>query len=267
MDNLRETTSKCLDEYYSSYNEEERLINRHGSVEFITTTTYIDKYLKSGDRILEVGAATGRYSLHYARAGYQVDAVELVLHNIEQFKKNMTSDMNVSINQGNACDLSMYPDNTFDITLILGPLYHLYCEGDKLKAIEEAYRVTKPDGILYLAFIMNDAVILDWGLKAGNLPIGLKQGIVTQDFHCVGSPELLFEMTTVQEINHLTGKFQLDQLHMIASDGMTNHFGPEIDRADEDLYAAWLSYHLHTCERPDLIGYSNHVLYVGRKLV
>lgn len=52
MINLREAASKYLEEYYSSYNEEERLINRHGSVEFITTTTYIVKYLKPGDRIL-----------------------------------------------------------------------------------------------------------------------------------------------------------------------------------------------------------------------
>lgn len=266
MDNYKEASSKYLKEYYSSYDEEGRLINRPGSVEFLTTTKYIDKYIKPGDRILEVGAATGRYSLHYAREGYQVDSIELILHNIEQFKKNMTTDMNVTINQGNACDLSRYEDNTFDITLILGPLYHLYNIEDKLKAIQEAYRVTKPDGIIYLAFIMNDAVILDWGLISGNLAVGLKNGMVTKDFHCVGTPEMLFEMTTAQDINNLVEKFPLVKLHMVASDGMTNHFRTEIDNADDELFEAWLSYHYHTCERPDLIGFSNHGLYIGRKI-
>lgn len=265
MDNQKDAASKYLEEYYNSYDEEGRLSDRHGSVEFLTTTRYIDKYLRPGDRILEVGAATGRYSLHYARKGYQVDSIELILHNIEQFKKNMTKDMNVTIHQGNACNLSGYEDNIFDITLILGPLYHLYTVEDKLKAIEEACRVTKPGGIIYLAFIMNDAVILDWGLKSGNLAMGLNTGMVTKDFHCVGTPEMLFEMTTVEDINNLVEKFPLEKLHMVASDGMTNHFRNEIENADKELFEAWLSYHFHTCERADLIGFSNHGLFIGRK--
>lgn len=254
-----------LNNYYSNYNEEGRLLSRHGSVEFLTTTNYIDRYLKPGMKILEVGAATGRYSLHYAAKGYEVEAVELIDHNIECFKGNITSDMKVSIRQGNACDLSFYQDNSFDITLILGPLYHLYTLEDKKKAVAEAVRVTKPGGIIFAAFIMNDGVILSWGLSAGNLAKGIKEGIVTDQFHCVGTPEMLFEMSTVSEIKELMGNFELDSLHIAASDGMTNHFREAIDNAEEELFEAWLNYHFYTCEREDLIGFSNHSLYVGRK--
>ena len=70
-----------LTSYYENFNEDERLQSRHGSVEFLTTMRYIEKYLKPGMKIIEIGAGTGKYSHALAQRGYQVDAVELVEHN------------------------------------------------------------------------------------------------------------------------------------------------------------------------------------------
>ncbi len=117
-----------LTAFYNEYDEESRLQSRHGSVEFITTMRYIEKYIKPGDRVLEIGAATGRYSHALARQGYQVDAVELVEHNIEIFRKNTKPREKVTITQGNALDLGNFPSDRYDSTLLLGPLYHLYTE-------------------------------------------------------------------------------------------------------------------------------------------
>ena len=78
---------EILTEFYNSYDEDRRLRSRHGMVEFLTTMHYIETYLKPGDRVLEVGAGTGRYSHALARQGYTVDAVELVEHNIKVFRK------------------------------------------------------------------------------------------------------------------------------------------------------------------------------------
>ena len=88
-------------------------------VEFLTTVRYIDKYLKKGDKILDIGAGTGIYSLHYAKKGYKIDAIELTNSNIKEFKKNIKKEMNIDVEKGNALDLSKYRDNTFDITLLL----------------------------------------------------------------------------------------------------------------------------------------------------
>ena len=79
--------------------------------------------------MLEVGAGTGRYSHALARLGYTVDAVELVAHNIEVFRRNTQPGEAVTIMQGNALNLSAFADGTYDITLLLGPLYHLYEKG------------------------------------------------------------------------------------------------------------------------------------------
>ena len=80
--------NQYLNNFYKNYDEDGRLLSRHGMVEYITTMNYIEKYLKHDMRILEIGAATGRYSHALAQKGYRVDAVELLEHNIEIFKKN-----------------------------------------------------------------------------------------------------------------------------------------------------------------------------------
>ena len=132
--------NQYLIDFYNHYDEDSRLNSKHGSVEFLTTMRYIEKYLKSGNHVIEIGAGTGRYSHALARQGYAVDAVELVKHNIEIFRKNTLSTENITITQGNAIDLSSFPDNQYDITLLLGPLYHLYSVEDKQQALNEAIR-------------------------------------------------------------------------------------------------------------------------------
>ena len=75
-----------LDAFYRNYDEENRLRSKCGMGEFITTMHFLTRFLKPEKSILEVGAGTGRYSHELAQKGYRVDAVELIEHNIEEFK-------------------------------------------------------------------------------------------------------------------------------------------------------------------------------------
>ena len=122
-----------LENYYNNYEEDTRLQSRHGQIEFITSMKYIEQYLEKGAKILDLGAGTGRYSLALSRKGYNVTAVELVQHNIDVFKSLLKEDDNISINQGNAVDLSAYLDASFDAVLIFGPMYHLYSKEEKTR--------------------------------------------------------------------------------------------------------------------------------------
>ena len=127
-------TAEYLTDFYSRYDEERRLLLKHGTVEFLTTMRYIEKYIKPGDRVLEIGAGTGRYSHALAHRGYRVDAVELVDHNIEIFRSHITPDENVSITRGNALDLSMFPDDQYDINTLHGP-HQSVQNADKRQAV------------------------------------------------------------------------------------------------------------------------------------
>ena len=164
-------TNQYIIDFYNHYDEDRRLELKHGTVEFLTTMRYIEKYIKTGDRVLEIGAGTGRYSHALARRGYDVDAVELVEHNIEVFRQNTLPGENISVTQGNALDLSAFPDNGYDVTLLLGPLYHLYKREDKLRALREAIRVTKQGGVIFAAYVISDGCLLDEGFNRGNISV------------------------------------------------------------------------------------------------
>jgi len=259
-------TLTALKNYYENYDEENRLCSRHGQVEFLTTMHYIEKYLQPGMRILEIGAATGRYSHALARLGYRVDAVELLQHNIDIFNAHTQPGENVTVTQGNAKNLSAFADHTYDITLLLGPMYHLFNREEQLQALSEAFRVTKPGGLLYVAYCGNDATILQFCFLRGMLKDARYQALVDPvTFKAKSSPIELFELHRKEDIDKLNSHFPVTRLHYIAADGFTHYMRGTLAEMDEELYQTYLRYHFATCERQDMVGYSNHILDILRK--
>lgn len=252
--------------HYENYEEDGRLHTRHGAVEFITTMTYIEKYLCSGMRILEIGAGTGRYSHALAQRGYRVDAVELVEHNIEIFRKNILPDEPVTVIQGNALDLSVFSDNTYDITLLLGPMYHLYTKEEQIQALSEAIRVTKKNGVIFSAYCMSDPSILQYGFMRGNVQKLIADNLLDPEtFEASSRPQDIFELYRTEDIRALREHFDVEPLHLLAADGYANHMREELTAMDEETYQLYIRYHLATCERTDLLGYSHHTLDIFRK--
>ncbi len=252
--------------YYERYDEDGRLSSKHGMVEFITTMKYVERYLKPNMRVLEIGAATGRYSHALAQKGYRVDAVELVEHNIEIFKQKTIEGEPVTITQGNAMDLSAFKSDTYDTTLLLGPMYHLFTREDKLKALSEAIRVTKQGGIIFAAYCMGDASILSYGFVRGEIYNIIKKCMLnTETFDTFSNPWDIFELHRKEDIDKLRSEFNVTQLHFVASDGYTNHMRETVDQMDDQMYELYLKYHLAICERQDMVGYSHHTLDIFRK--
>jgi len=264
-------TNQYLTDYYSNYDEDGRLGLRRGAIEFLTTMRYIEKYLKPGDKVIEIGAATGRYSHALARMGYAVDAVELLEHHIEIFRKNTQPDENVTITQGNAMDLSGFQDNTYDITLLLGPLYHLYNQEDKRQAISEAIRVTKQGGIIFAAYVISDSCVLFEGFINGNIDIAdyIEKGLIdSETFATRSEPKDLFELVRKENIDDLMSIFPVTRLHYVATGGCmryTQGMRDAVDTMDDTMFDLLMRYHFATCEREDLAGISSHVIDVFEK--
>ena len=259
-------TKKYLADYYGQYDEEGRLLTRHGKVEFTTTMKYIEKYLNPGMRIMDIGAATGRYSHTLARMGYQVDAVELLEHNIEIFMSNTEADESVTITRGNAMDLSDFESNTYDITLLLGPMYHLFTKEDKQKALSEAIRVTKKGGIIFAAYCMMDASILGYGFRRGNIHDLIEKTMLDPvTFKAYSGPWDIWALHRKGDIDELMSDFHVTRLHFLASDGYANHMRDVLEAMDDKTYELFIRYHLATCENQDMVGYSNHTLDIFRK--
>ncbi len=228
----------------------------------------IKKYLKPNDHILEIGAGTGRYSHALARQGYFVDAVELIEHNIEVFRENTLEGENISVVQGNALDLSSFPDSSYDTTLLLGPLYHLYSKEDKQKAISEAIRVTKTGGIIFAAYVISDGCLLDEGFGRNNINVTeyIKSGLLDPEtFAAKSEPKDLFELVRKEDIDDLMSKFPTTRLHYVAADGCSLLIREAIDSMDDETFQLYLKYHFFTCERKDLLGITSHAIDIFRK--
>lgn len=260
-------TLKALTDFYKNYDEEGRLLSRHGQVEFLTTMRYIAKYLQTGMRILEIGAATGRYSHTLARQGYRVDAVELVQHNIDIFETLTQPGENVTIRQGNAKDLRFFADDTFDMTLLLGPMYHLFTVEEQLQALSEAIRVTKKGGIIMAAYCGNDATMVQYCFGRGMLKEQRYRDLVDFDtFKAASDPAELFELYRIEDIDALMTNFPVQRLHFVGTDMATNYMRTVVDEMDDDYFALFLQYHFTICERSDMVGVSHHFLDIFRKL-
>ena len=255
-------------DFYNQYDEDSRLVSKHGTVEFLTTMRYIEKYMKPGSRVIEIGAGTGRYSHALARQGYAVDAVELVEHNIEVFHRNTLPTENITVTQGNALDLSAFPSDQYDITLLLGPLYHLYTLEDKRQALREAIRVTKPGGVVFAAYVISDGCLLDEGFHRGNVNAAeyISNGLLDADtFAAKSEPKDLFELVRKEDIDELMSVFSTTRLHYAASDGCALFMREAIDKMDHDTFALYLKYHFATCEREDFVGVTSHSIDIFRK--
>lgn len=197
-----------------------------------------------------------------ANEGYDVTAVELVKHNLGVLKSKGS---NVKAYQGTALNLSRFSENTFDVTLVFGPMYHLYTHEDKVKALEEAKRVTKSGGIILVAYIMNEYSVITYGFKENNIRESIKNGKLTDDFHVVAKPEDLYEYVRIEDINKINEAVGIQRVKLVAADGPANYMRSTINAMDDETFKLFMDYHFSTCERADLLGASAHTVDVLRK--
>ena len=245
---------------YDIFDEEKRFSSKAARVEFITTVQYIEKYLKPGDKILDIGAGTGAYSIYFSRNGYEVSALELADANIRAFRKKIMPSDCIDLVQGNALDLSRYPDNHFDIVLVLGPLYHLKNDEDKQRCVEEAKRVCKDGGKIFFAFISNDMVTLTEFAYDEKYFLG-----DTYDHETFKVFDFPFVFHTLDEMRQILRRGGVKILNEVASDGVSELMAERINNLDELSYEQYLRYHFYTCEKPEMLGRSNHLLFATEK--
>lgn len=258
---------ESLSGYYNARDEHARFESKHGRVEFLTTVRYIDKYIVPGARVIEIGAGSGRYSHHYARKGYQVDAVELIPRNINAFNAHTLPGERVTILQGDARDLRAYPADAYDITLLLGPMYHLFTDDDRRAAISEAIRVTKPGGVIFAAYCNNDATMVQYCFVRGNIKKCMDAGMIDPlTFKCISEPKDVFALYTKREIDALMANFRVQRLNYIGADMATNFISDTVDAMDDETFEIYLRYHFSICERPELVGATHHMLDIFSKL-
>ena len=160
--------------YDEEYEEWERLAWH--LPEFEVTRRYMQQYLATPQKVLDIGGGPGRYSIFLAQQGHEVTLLDLSGKNIRQaIEKAKEAGVHLdSCIHGNALWLSeyFYKEEQYDAVLLMGPLYHLLQEEDRKKALAEALRVLKPGGLMIASFISNYAPLQDYASRLKDLEDG-----------------------------------------------------------------------------------------------
>ncbi|MBQ2957283.1 MAG: class I SAM-dependent methyltransferase [Clostridia bacterium] len=258
---------EILETYYSEWNEDDRLLSRFGQVEFLTTIRFIEKYLKPGMKILEVGAGTGRYSHYFARRGYTVDAVELAEKNISVFREKTLPGENVRIFQGDAVNLCMAEDNEYDIVLHLGPMYHLSAESERKAAVSEALRVVKPSGIVFMAYILNEMTVINHFFRNRHInEESAREDIVSSSWRFRANQSKHLSFYRIEDINALMSNFNVSRLHLAGTEMISGAIRELLASLTDEEFSYYTEYIFSICERPDMIGLSGHLLDIFKKM-
>ena len=269
-----------LEKYYNKFHEEHRLTTRHGQVEFRTTMHFIEEAIASlrhceerSDeaiynaspsplKIADIGAGTGRYSVELCHRGYDVTAVELVKHNLEILRSKHE---NIKTWQGDARKLPFLDDETFDITLLFGPLYHLHGDNEKLKALAEARRITKKGGIILVAYVMNEYSVISYCFKEHKWNEVAAKGGLDKSFHTVCDESELYDYVRVEDIDRLRKAAGLERIKLISADGAADYMRRELNEMSVEEFEAFCNYQLTIAERPELVGAGSHCVDILRK--
>ena len=245
---------KELIKYYNKFNEDKRLKTKHGYIEYLTAMTYIKKYLKPNDKILDIGAGTGAYSISLLEERYEIDAVELVKHNLKVIEEKS----NIKCFNLNATNLSIIKDSTYDITLLFGPMYHLISKDEKIKALNEAKRVTKKNGLIFISYCMNEYALITHGFIENEILNELDK--IDNNYKILSKSNDLYSFVRLEDINELNKIVNLKRIKIISQDGPTEYLKKVINKMDKDTYNKYIDYHLKTCEDKYLLGASRHLL-------
>jgi len=262
-----------VESYYDETVEHEwERLARH-KMEYTLTLRAMDEYIPANSKILDVGGGPGRYSICLAKRGHHVTLLDLSEANIK-FARQKAAAENAPVENffhGNALDLSAFADQSFDVVLLMGPLYHLTSAADRDQAVAEAYRVLRPGGIILASFITRYATIND---QLKNYPEAL-----AKDFD--GTLSLLKDGIKFPESGFTEAYFILPsdiaplmagksgkgfhQQCLMAAEPFVAAIEPTINALDEPTFRCWadLCYRLST--DPATWGSAEHMIFIGNK--
>lgn len=258
--------------FYDEDPEREHRRLERGLLEYDITWRYLEQYLPAQGTILEIGAATGRYTLELAKRGYQVTAVDLSAPQLETARSLIKSaglENQVEFIAADARDLNAVTHKAYDAVLLMGPLYHLIAEEDRKRALQQAFDRLRSGGLLFSAFlsrfgIMGDLInkIPEWIEDQTDVQALLATGRRPDDYPRGGFRAYFALVPEIAPLHEAIG-FQTLTLAGVE---------PALS-ADVDMYhklegkqrQLWLDLLFKISADPSIVGASMHLLYIGQK--
>lgn len=243
-------------------------------LEFIFTVYMMDKYIRQGDRVLDIGGGPGRYSIYHAKRNCDVTLVDLSAGNIS-LAEEKAAEAGVSFD-ARVCDcleLDRLDIGQYDHVFLMGPLYHLPAEADRIRAVRLALDKLKPGGLFYCSFILDFAgFIYDLRNGPGLLPLDLadpaKKCIL--DSIVSGTEYTGPAFTSVcfinqRQIEPFMHPFGLEKLHLFGQEGILALNEPQLLAYPKEEYDLWIETAKKLLDIPEYLSFAEHAMYIGRK--
>jgi ubiquinone/menaquinone biosynthesis C-methylase UbiE len=265
---------KSVELYYDRQAEREwERLDRHRT-EFAVTMRALREHLPLPPaHLLDCGGGPGRYAIELARAGYTVTLFDLSSENL-QLAEMKAAEAGVTLaghEQGTATDLSRFPDASFDAVLLMGPLYHLLEEGDRRQALAEAYRVLKPGGLLFAAFIaryaglryaaaheptwpLEQPALLESILDTGVLPPREEDGRV-----------FVAHFAHPNEVGPLCRQAGFEVQVVLGVEGLVSMIEDEVNALSGEAWDTWVNLNYRVAADSSIHGCVEHLLVVAHK--
>jgi SAM-dependent methyltransferase len=257
--------------YNQDPQREHARLDRH-QLEYDLTWRFFSQYLPPSGSILEIGAATGRYTLGLAERGYAVTAVDFSAALLEQnraFLQAAGLAHQVQYVLADARDLSAVTGNGYDAVLLMGPLYHLGLESDRSLALAQAVARLRPGGLLFSAWIsrlgtLGDLMkkVPDWILNQSEVQSFLTNGRRPEDAP-VGDFRGYF--AAAAEIPPLHERQGLLTRALVAVEPAISADDESYNRLQGELRQRWLDVLYAVSAEPSILAASRHLLYIGQK--
>ncbi len=258
--------------YYNSDPEREHLRLERHQLEFDLTWRYLIEYLPAQASILEIGAATGRYTTALAMLGYSITAVDMSETLLDQCRKIIIDrgmEKQVKFIVADARNLNEVKETGFDAVLLMGPLYHLVEKADRIKALKEAYDRLRQGGLLFSSFISRYGVLSDllkdipgWIEDQARVRSHLERGRRPDS-----APREGFRgyFVTSPEIAPLHEENGFDTITIAAVEPAISAEDDSYNRLQGKQRQMWLDLFYEISTERTIIGASRHILYIGRR--
>lgn len=266
MDSI-ETVRKFYDE---TVNYEWERLDRH-KVEYELTKRYLNRYIKPGDKILDLGGGPGRYSLDFAALGCDVTLADLSQKNVE-FGLNKAKDLGVTLSGicVDSRDLSVIDDGQYDHVLCMGPMYHLKDENDRVKTINECLKKLKPNGTIFVAFVSSYSFVWDYLLRNPDLILSDEHksqlNIMLDDVNFKGHGFTDNFFIRPKDVLPFFEQFSLEKLHLLNCESFLYLREAELLSRPPEVVSAWLDLAEQVCEREDMLSLAEHIMYIAKKV-
>lgn len=257
--------------YQERYREEDRISDGFSQLELVRTQEILTRYLPPAPAsIIDVGGATGVHARWLAEAGYRVHLVDITPRHVEKAVADLGA-LGVTAEVGDARTLTA-TDSSYDVGLLLGPLYHLTERDDRLRALSELRRVTRPGGIVGVAAVNRFASLFD-GLARGFLFDRDFRDIVVDDLadgrhRNPDDKPHWFTTAYFHRADELRAEAQAAGLQVdgvFGVEGLAGWLAHLADRWDADHDRQVIIDAARAVEtEPSLMGVSAHLLLVGR---